>query len=324
MALNIAYDRLLPIIRDLPDFKWPPPMRAGPDQRNRSLRCDYHRDHGHETNHCHSLKFLVEKLIRIRHFRQYLREPTRGTTAAPTADRAVADIEHASEPRPTINFILGGPTDSQYQSKKQRRRMLRAALVRARVNTVSDRGDVRVVLPVDGPISFPTINPMRVITPHYDALILTVCINSFDVHGVLIDPSSTTDLLNHPAFKQMRVPIDHLHSTGRVLSGFNGATTLSVGDITFSVKAGPETQRVLFSVVEDLGTHNAILGRAWLHAMKAVPSTYHQTISYLTESGQVDLQGSQLAAQQCYQLSLLERKRNECSAEPPIEDQPPQ
>ena len=27
-ALNIAYDRLLPLIRDLPDFKWPPPMRA--------------------------------------------------------------------------------------------------------------------------------------------------------------------------------------------------------------------------------------------------------------------------------------------------------
>ena len=37
----------------------------------------------------------------------------------------------------------------------------------------------------------------------------------------------------------MRVPIDHLHSAGRVLSGFNGATTLSVGDIAFSVKAGP-------------------------------------------------------------------------------------
>ena len=36
-ALNIAYDRLLPIIRDLPDFKWHPSMRTGPDQRNRSL-----------------------------------------------------------------------------------------------------------------------------------------------------------------------------------------------------------------------------------------------------------------------------------------------
>ena len=117
-ALNITYDRLLPIIRDLPDFKWPPPMRAGPDQRNKSLRCDYHRDHGHKTNHYQSLKFLVEKLIHAGHLKWYLREPTRGTIAAPTANRAVADIEHASKPRPIINFILGGPVDSQYQSKK--------------------------------------------------------------------------------------------------------------------------------------------------------------------------------------------------------------
>ena len=170
--------------------------------------------------------------------------------------------------------------------------MLRATSVRARVNTVSNRGEITTVLPIYGPISFPPINPTRVITPHYDALVQTICINSFDVHRVLVDPGSATDLLHLPAFKQMRVPIDHLRSAGRVSSGFNGATTLSVGDITFSVKAGLVTQQVLFFVVEDLGPYNAILGRAWLHAMKVVPSTYHQTISYLIESGQVDLQGS--------------------------------
>ena len=94
--LNIAYDRLLPLIRDHPDFKWPPPMRAGSDQRNRSLRCDYHRDHGHETNHCQSLKFLIEKLIRAGHLRRYIRESSSGVAAAPTADRAVVDTEHDS------------------------------------------------------------------------------------------------------------------------------------------------------------------------------------------------------------------------------------
>ena len=124
-ALNIAYDRLLPLIRDLPDFKWPPPMRAGPNQCSRSLRCDYHRDHGHETNNCQSLKFVVEKLIRVGHLRRYLRGPTSGAPAIPATDRAVAEIEHAPEPRPTMNFILGGPVDSQFQSKKQRRKMLR-------------------------------------------------------------------------------------------------------------------------------------------------------------------------------------------------------
>ena len=101
--------------------------------------------------------------------------------------------------------------------------MLRTASVRARVNTISDRGDVPTVLPVDGPISFPPINHTRVITPHYDALALIVCIKHFDVHKVLVDPGSAADLLHLSAFKQMRVPIDHLHSAGRVLSGFNGA-----------------------------------------------------------------------------------------------------
>ena len=167
--------------------------------------------------------------------------------------------------------------------------MLQAASVRARVNTVNARGDIITVQPVDGPLSFSPINPTWVITPHYDALVLTMCINSFDVHRVLVDPSSAADLLHLLAFKQIIVPLDHLSSADRVLSGFNGATTLTVGDIAFSVKVGSVTQQVLFSVVEDLGPYNAILGQAWLHTMKVVPSTYYQTISYLTASGQVDL-----------------------------------
>ena len=111
----------------------------------------------------------------------------------------------------------------------------------------------------------------------------------------------------------MKVPLNHLSSAGRILSGFNGTTTLTVGDIVLSVKVGSVTQQVLFLVVEDLGPYNAIVGQAWLHTMKAVPSTYHQTISYLTASGQVDLQGSKLAARQCYQLSVQEREKGETS-----------
>ena len=60
---NISYDRLLPLIRDHPEFKWPPPMQANPDQRNRSLRCDYRRDHGHEMNQCQGFKFMIKRLI---------------------------------------------------------------------------------------------------------------------------------------------------------------------------------------------------------------------------------------------------------------------
>ena len=129
-------------------------MRANSDQRNRSLRCDYHRDHGHETNRCQSLKFLIEKLIQVGHLRRYIQEPARGIETAPVADKAIAGAEHSSELQPTISFILGGPTDDQYQSKRQRRRMLRAVSVKARINTVSTLGSSAAIQPIDGPYPF--------------------------------------------------------------------------------------------------------------------------------------------------------------------------
>ena len=37
--------------------------------------------------------------------------------------------------------------------------------------------------------------------------------------------------------------------------------------------------------------------------MKAIPSTYHQMVSFLTKYGQINLYGNQLAARQCYQIA---------------------
>ena len=58
----------------------------------------------------------------------------------------------------------------------------------------------------------------------------------------------------------MNISFDRLSSVGRILSGFNGATTVMMDDIALSVKAGPVVQQVLFSIVEDLGQYNAIVG----------------------------------------------------------------
>ena len=98
--------------------------------------------------------------------------------------------------------------------------------------------------------------------PHYDALMLTLCINGFDVPRVLIDPGSAVDLLKLLAFKQMKLSLGMLNSVGQILYGFNGATTITLGDVTLLIKARSVTQQVLFSIVEDLGPYNTIMGRA--------------------------------------------------------------
>ena len=47
--------------------------------------------------------------------------------------------------------------------------------------------------------------------PHYEALVLTLCINDFDVHRILVDPGSAADLLQLPTFKQMKLSLDLLN-----------------------------------------------------------------------------------------------------------------
>ena len=78
--------------------------------------------------------------------------------------------------------------------------MLRVAIVKAMVNAIHTEGSYEETRLIDGPISFPHVNPNKIIVPHHDALVLTLCINGFDVHKVLVDPGSIADLLQLPAF----------------------------------------------------------------------------------------------------------------------------
>ncbi|WJZ94646.1 hypothetical protein VitviT2T_013486 [Vitis vinifera] len=50
--LSISYEKLLPIIQGLSDFKWPRPIGTDPSTRDRSRRCAFHKDHGHTTETC--------------------------------------------------------------------------------------------------------------------------------------------------------------------------------------------------------------------------------------------------------------------------------
>ena len=141
----------------------------------------------------------MERLIKAGHLRRYLREVDRRAESRPQTDRITADVAILSESRPTINYILGGPSDDQYQSKCQQKKLLRVATIKAQVNAIHTGGSREETKPIDGPISFPLINPNRVIMPHYDALVVALCISGFDVHKVLVDLGSATDLFSYQA-----------------------------------------------------------------------------------------------------------------------------
>ena len=165
----------------------------------------------------------------------------RETESGPPLDRITAGAITPSESKSAINYMLGGSFDDYYQSKHQQKKLLKAAIVKAWVNAIHTGGSREETRPIDGPISFLLVNPNRVIVLLYDALVLTLCISDFDVHKVLVDPGSATDLLQLPAFNKMKLSSGMLNSAERILYGFNGTTTMTLGDVTLVIQAGPIT-----------------------------------------------------------------------------------
>ena len=204
----------------------------------------------------------MEKLVKSGHLKRYIKEVYNTVESGLTGNIFATGAVTLSEPRPVINYIMGGLSDDQYQLNLQQKKILRASTIKSRVNAIHMVGGREEIGPIDGPISFPFVNPNKIIVLHNDALVLTLCSSDFDVHMVLVDPGSVADLLQLLAFNQMRLSLGVLNLAGRILSGFNGATTITAGDVTLPVRADPITLQVLFSFVRDLGPCKAIMGRA--------------------------------------------------------------
>ncbi|RVW69735.1 hypothetical protein CK203_060620 [Vitis vinifera] len=211
---------------------------------------------GREAHQAGHLKQYLAQILRKSHF------PTSqpGTPRAPAAPKAV------------INYINGGPSDEEYDSRRKRQKLWDNHFPTSRSH----------------PDTATTSRRPHLVPGNRD----------FDVRRILVDPGSSADLVQASVVSHMGHSLTGLENPGRILSGFNGSSTTSLGDIVLPVQAGPVTLNVQFSVVQELSPFNIILGRTWL--LHESPPTYHQMVSFLTNDGQIDLYGSQLAARQCY------------------------
>ena len=103
------------MIQDMSDFRWPRPLGTDPSKRDHSKKCAYHKEHGHTTEACRCLHYLVERLIKAGHLKQYFRSDARGGDASRNHNSGTPKALAA--PKAVINYINGGPSDEEYDSK---------------------------------------------------------------------------------------------------------------------------------------------------------------------------------------------------------------
>ena len=116
------------MIHNLSNFRWLEPIKTDLAKRDLSRRCTYHKDHDHNTEQCRSLHYLVERLIRAEHLKQYVYAT--GGQRKTTQDLAIQSLACLTAPKVVINYIHEGPADERYSSKQKRQRLLCAAFVR--------------------------------------------------------------------------------------------------------------------------------------------------------------------------------------------------
>ena len=100
--------------------------------------------------------------------------------------------------------------------------------------------------------------------PHDDTLVVSIHVEDYNVHRVLVNNGSSADILYYPAFQQMGIYRAQLIPTNAPLVGFGGTRVFPLGAVTLSVTAGDYPQQITkditFLVVDCSSAYNGILG----------------------------------------------------------------
>jgi hypothetical protein len=156
-------------------------------------------------------------------------------------------------------------------------------------------------------VTFSDENLTDVQMPYSDLLVITLRIENYDVKKVLIDQGSFTKVMYKGLYEKLGLKEADLDNFSSPVFGFSSESTTPLGKTTLPVLAGPINLQIEFIVIHGSSPYNAIMGRDWLHRMRAVPSTLHQKLRFPIEDGIMEVNGDQVAAKQCV-LAVINRK----------------
>ena len=149
------------------------------------------------------------------------------------------------------------------------------------------------------PIAFNDDDLEGTIQPHNDALVVTARINGFMVKKVLIDQGSGAEVMYPDLFKGLDLKNEDLSKYDTPLMGFDGQMMIPEEQISLPMNMEGKELMVTFIVVASFSLYMVILGRPWIHAIGAIPSTLHVKVKFCTKQGIAIVKGNQQVDRLC-------------------------
>ncbi|XP_070035589.1 uncharacterized protein [Nicotiana tomentosiformis] len=173
-------------------------------------------------------------------------------------------------PARTINIIIGGGDDASIKGMKlTTTHKLKQSITRERYDGLEES------------IIFDESDADGLTFSHNIAIIITLIILDTDVKRITVDDGSGACIIHPRVLTQMRLE-DKIASRCITLTGFNNAIEWRSGEITLPVLTSGMTLEITFHIINQATTYNAIVGRPWIHTMRAIPSSLYQVIKLPT------------------------------------------
>ncbi|CAL9018079.1 unnamed protein product [Prunus brigantina] len=293
----IPIHQILAQVKDKPWVRRPLPMKGDPSKRDTSKYCAFHGEHGHYTNNCNAWKRHLEELVREGHCTEFV---------AKKAIQQIEDRDAAAKEPPQkvirINTILADSQESGLTTKERKRKIAQATYV-SQVTT-------GVPAIVDTPIiGFQKKDLIGLDLPHNDALVICIQIEQAVIERVHVDEGSAANILQLSVIQQMGFE-PKISKLARSLTGFNGATSITVGTIDLDVHSPPVVCSQTFMVIDEVSPYNGILGRPWISKIEAITSALHQKIRYPILGGGIgQINSDQAMARRCTAQGLKKSKQ---------------
>ena len=97
-------------------------------------------------------------------------------------------------------------------------------------------------------VGFSEEDARRLHHPHDNAMVISIRIEDYNMHRVLIDNGSSADILYYPVLQQMGISRERLVPTNAPLVDFGGTRVLPLGAVTLSVIVGDYPQQITKNV----------------------------------------------------------------------------
>ena len=119
---------------------------------------------------------------------------------------------------------------------------------------------------------------------HDDALVITLMIANCIVKRILVDANSSVNIIYLQIVKELNLESQIVKAPTVLVFG-NGAPDRTMSEISLVTLAVGVNQLTKFQVMDCPSAYNVLLGRPWIHQMRSVPSTLHQSIKFHTPWG---------------------------------------